>query len=633
MQKPIESTSIRLRSLVIGGILIPVNLYWLMKAEVVWVSVYSTVLSLFFNVTFCLFVLVLINGLLRKYAPDFSMNRGELLTIYIMLSIATGIFGHDFIRILIHTMGAAHWFATPENEWAELFFGYLPKWLIVDNKNALKGYYEGDSELYIVNNLKAWIPPVLAWSSLILVVIFVMFCINVIIRKQWTENEKLTYPIIQLPIEMTGTGFFKNKLFWIGFGIAGAIDLLNGFNFLFPTIPSIHLRSDLGAFFTEKPLSAMGWTPLCFYPFIVGLTYFMPLDLSFSCWFFYVFWKLQLIIRSALGFTPMSGPYLSYQSSGAWLGMGLLSLWISRRHLMLVLKKIVGYEDNINDSKEPMSYRTATLCIVASTAFIVLFCYYAGMSVGITLLLFSLYFIISIAVVRMRASLGPPTHDLYDAGPDRILVSIIDPRKLGPRNLSMLSLLYWLGYDYRSHPMGHQLEGFKIAERVGINNKKLVSVMMIAAFIGVISGFWIFIHVSYKYGAQNFGATWIGWTSFYHLQTWLTNPPQMDYNLLGQLGFGIGFTFFLMIIRKFLFQFPFHPVGFAVAGSWTMSWMWFSILIGWLVKWMILKFGGIKTHQSATPLFFGMILGQHIIGSLWTLSSEVFKRSMYGFFP
>ena len=207
-----DRTQVRFRSFIIGSILIPVNLYWLMKAEVVWVSVYSTVLSLFFNVVFCLFVLVMLNSLSKRYFPGLSMNQGELLTIYVMLSIATGIFGHDFIRILIHTMGASRWFASPENEWADLFFRYLPKWLVVDEKSVLQAYYEGDSTLYTAEHLREWLVPVLAWSSLIFVVVFVMVCINVIIRKQWTENEKLTYPIIQLPLEMTGSWFFRNRL-------------------------------------------------------------------------------------------------------------------------------------------------------------------------------------------------------------------------------------------------------------------------------------------------------------------------------------------------------------------------------------------------------------------------------------
>ena len=628
-----KRTQVRFRSLVIGSILIPVNLYWLMKAEVVWVSVYSTVLSLFFNVVFCLFALALVNILSKRYLPRLAMNQGELLTIYVMLSIATGIFGHDFIRILIHTMGAARWFASPENEWADLFFRYLPEWLVIDDSKVLQAYYEGDSTLYTLSHIKEWYMPVLAWSGLILVVVYVMICINVIIRKQWTENEKLTYPIIQLPLEMTSAGFFKSRLLWLGFAIVGALEVLNGFSFLFPTLPSIRLKTNIGVLFTEAPFSAIGWTPLCFYPFILGLSYFMPLDLSFSLWFFYIFWKIQLVVRSALGFSRMPGPYLSYQSSGAWLGIGLLALWTSRRHLMQVLKRAAGRKKSIDDSREPMRYRTAILGIIGGITAIILFCYQAGMSVWVVLLLFTIYFLILIAIARMRAELGPPTHDLYNAGPERIVVSGIGARKLGPGNLTMFSLLYWLGYGYRSHPMGHQLEGFKIAERLGIDSKKLLLAMMVAAFIGVFASFWIFLHVAYNRGSQNFRAMGIGRATFYHLQTWLSNPPQLDYPLLKQAGFGMVFTFFLMFIRRIFFQFPLHPVGYAVAGSWTMSWMWFSIFTGWIVKQAILRFGGPKVYRNLVPLFLGMILGQYIMGSLWTLLSEVIKKSVYGFFP
>jgi len=628
-----RNKSVTPRSLLIGAVLIPINLYWLMQAEVVWVSVYSTVLSLFFNVTFCIFVLALLNIILRKYLPRFAMNRGELLIIYIMLSIATGIFGHDFIRILIHTMGAAHWFATPENEWAALFFRYLPNWLVVDDSSALRAYYEGDSTLYIVEHFNAWLFPAIAWSSLIIVVLFVMLCINVIIRKQLIEREKLSYPIIQLPLEMTKAGFFSKKLFWLGFGLAASLDILNGFNYLFPILPNLRLRTNLGIFFTEKPFSAIGWTPICFYPFVVGITYFMPLELSFSCWFFYIFWKFQSILRSAFGLSPIPGPYLSYQSSGAWLGIGLISIWMGRHHLISVLKKATGYRKNIDDSEEPMHYRNAILGIFLGMTFITIFCNYAGMSIWVTLILFFLYFLIAIAVAKMRASLGPPTHDLYNVGPERLMVSSIGARKLGAKNLTMFSLFYWLGYDYRSLPMGHQLEGFKISERVNMNNKKLVFAMMIAAVIGTFAAFWIFLRVSYIHGAQHFGASGIGWVSFRHLQIWLNNPAQIDYPLLKQVTFGLSFTLFLMLVRRFFLQFPFHPVGYAVAGSWTMSWMWFSIFIGWLVKNTILKFGGLKKYQSITPLFLGMFLGQHIVGSLWTISSEIFQRRMYGFFP
>ena len=71
------------------------------------------------------------------------------------------------------------------------------------------------------------------------VLYFVLICINVILRKQFTEHERLTYPITWMPLEMGRdiSGFLRNKLMWLGFGIAAGISLLNGLAHLIPIRP------------------------------------------------------------------------------------------------------------------------------------------------------------------------------------------------------------------------------------------------------------------------------------------------------------------------------------------------------------------------------------------------------------
>ena len=68
-----------------------------------------------------------------------------------------------------------------------------------------------------------------------------MVSVNSLVHKQWTENEKLSYPIIQLPLKLTigggASGILKSRIMWIGFVLAGTIDILNGLNFLFPSVP------------------------------------------------------------------------------------------------------------------------------------------------------------------------------------------------------------------------------------------------------------------------------------------------------------------------------------------------------------------------------------------------------------
>ena len=150
--------------------------------------------------------------------------------------------------------------------------------------------------------------------------VFLMVCINTLVRKQWTEHEKLSYPIIQLPLELTSIGnrtnLLRNKMMWLGFGIAGAIDILNGLHHLYPTVPSLGGRLyDLRPFFTQKPWSAIGWTPIAVFPFAVGMAFFIPLDLSFSCWFFYLFWKGGTCLWGCLGLCVVCQIFRSLMSS------------------------------------------------------------------------------------------------------------------------------------------------------------------------------------------------------------------------------------------------------------------------------------------------------------------------------
>ncbi len=61
-------------------------------------------------------------------------------------------------------------------------------------------------------------------------------------------------------------------------------------------------------------------------------------------------------------------------------------------------------------------------------------------------------------------------------------------------------------------------------------------------------------------------------------------------------------------------------MGFAASPiGWAMLVIWFSIFLGWLSKFIILKAGGLKLYRRARPLFLGLILGDCIMGGIWTI--------------
>ena len=627
------SSSVGWRSIAIGLLLIPINCYWITYIELVQYSAQPTIVSLIFTVVFNVLVLIGLNQVFKQFLPRFALSQGELLVVYVMLSVASATAGHSMMEILVSTLGHAFWFATPENDWKDLFWRYIPSWLAVSDKGVLSGYYEGDSTLYTKQHLLGWLTPVLNWFAFLFVMLFVMVCITVIVRRPWTEDEKLAYPIIQLPARMTSDGFFTNRLMWIGFGLVAAFDVVNGLHHVFPAIPSVYEKAYRFRF-TEKPFSAMEWLRLGIYPFVLGIGFLIPLDLLFSTWFFFWVWKGQQVVGSMMGLEGTGYPYVNYQGFGAYMGIFLIAVWRSRRHL----QNWLGAKARSTSTRdEPMSPLILVLALIAGIAFLTFFCLRAGMSLWAILVFFGLYFAFSTAVSRMRAELGSPMHDLHYTGPERVMVAALGTRPLGPNNLSMFSFFWFFTRTFDSHPMPHQLEGFKLASTSGIRSRFMLFAILIALCVGILSQFWALISIPYRLGALHemsrvpiiYGSE--PWTQ---LQRWLAHPLAPDYWALGFTGIGLLFALFLMLMRMKFFWFPFHPAAYAaVCGSWAVNYIWFSLGIVWVLKLVLLKYGGRNAHRKAMPFFLGLILGQFTVGSLWTILGMVFNIPTYGIWP
>lgn len=633
MKQTLSSPGVTTKAIILALILIPLNNYWILYMETgVWWTQYPTTMSIFFNAVFILFVLTCLNLAARRWLKRWVFSQGEMLTIYIMLNLASAVCATDMIQVLVPMLGHPFWFASPENEWEELFWRYIPRWLTVSDKSVLTDYYGGESTLYESYKIKAWLIPALWWIGLFFALLFVMLCINVIVRRQWMEREKLAYPIARLPYELTGEetrkALFRNKLFWIAFGIVGVIDIVNVLNYFYPTVPNLYVRTNLNQFFTEKPFSAIGWTPFAFYPFIIGLGYFMPLDLSFSCWFFYLFRKSQMVFGAIAGLKSLPNfPYDREQSLGAYIGLSIFALWSGRHYIRGILKTAMSR--STDDMSEPMRYRTALFGILGGFIFIVFFFTKAGMSLWVVLLAFCIYYALSVGITRMRAESGAPAHDLHFMGPDYAIPAIVGTKRLGASNLTVLTFLYSFNRAHRAHPMPHQLEGFKLAEQTGINTRRLTYAICLAVLVGMIASFWIYLHVTYRFG----GSGWTGWESFNRLQQWLSYPGGTDYPAASFIGAGMVFSIFLQIMRVRLFWWPFHAVGYAVSGAadWCMNWIWASLLVSCLVKWIILRHGGVKTYRKAIPFFIGMVLGEFVTGSVFSIAGLIYGTRVYAF--
>ena len=476
MTSPPQQRALTWRILCIFAVSAPINCYFLIQMEVVRYTFPTWVVPLS-NVIFILTAVMLINSVIRLLSNNFALKQGELLLLYVTLSFATSLAGCDILQAILSVLGHSFWFATEENEWRTLFWHHLPQWLTVSDRDALRGYYLGESSLYRPHHLRVWIPVVGAWLLLFTVIAFIFMCLNTILRRQWSQRERLTFPIIQLPLAMTNpvSGFFRNKRMWIGFAIAASISLFNGLSHLYPVIPHIPVTR---RFFTfqEAPFSLYGTIITAFYPFAIGLMFLMPLDILFSTTLFYFLYRNEVALAKAVGWSSIPRfPYLNEQTIGAFVGLCFFFGWTGKRHFWSVLKSALPSGERLLNGKfsfasdtkspseqsdEPMPYRVAVWGFVLGILLFAFLLYKAGMAPWLAFTFAILFLITPLVTTRIRAESGIFVHAYHWQAPRYILNTILGTHRLGAQNLTALSVCFF-NRDYRPQQMPHQLEAFK----------------------------------------------------------------------------------------------------------------------------------------------------------------------------
>ena len=636
IQKPVTfQNGLTVKSFLLALVLIPFNVWWLIELEVVRVG-YPTIIHPQANVIFIIFWLLLIGYFLHKLSPKLGLSQQELLTVHFMLCIVSCLCSWDMLQILMPIMSYPFRFATPENDWRNLFWRNIPEWLTVSDEKTLLGYYEGDSSLYTLHYLKAWLSPVVAWSSFIFVLMLVLLCINTLLRIQWTEHERLSYPLTQLPLEMTSPRlrFFRNRLMWIGFSIAALISIVNLLHSIYPVIPYIPIkRQGIG-----------GGIRVSFYPFVIGMSFMMPRDLLFSCWVFFWLYKIELMVGDMMGWQNLPRfPYAAEQGFGVYLGLLVFALWIGRSHFIGIVRHLFASSKSrfqLDDSREPMPYRLAVIGIVFGIIFLTVFSYKAGMSLWVIPIFFGIYFLLSIMITRLRAELGFIVHGHgYRPGidPHSMIVTGFGTWQLTTNTLTVFSMYIFFNRAYWVNPMPEQLEAFKMSERRNINLRHTAIAILLATAIGLVVSFWFLLDSFYRHGHESAHfhphSLWYGRMAYGQLENWLNYPREADGPALAFMGGGFGLTAVLMFLRTRFLWWPLHPLGYVTADSWGMFNLWSCIFVAWAIKTIILRYGGLGSYRRAVPFFLGVALGDYIVGFIWSILSILTNTPLYSFFP
>ena len=641
------------RAIALGLLLVPLHCWWAIRTEVFTGGSELIEGSLLPLAVFTFFLLVLTNIALSRAAPRFALSRVELLFVYVMQTTSLGVAGLGQLQFLNQALVGIYRPSPSDSQWKD-YLPFVPRWWVPDPA-VVPDYLKGNSTLFTLEHLRGWGIPFVVWTGFILVLYFSFLCLNTLLRRHWIENERLPFPLMQIPLELTQQGatgsLLRQPSFWIAFVLVCLIRSVSALHRVEPSFPEPPLFGpkgqliDIGSSFVEHPWNAIGYFRVSFHPLIIGITYFLPLDVSFSQWFFYLVVKAEVILSAALGFRASSNPataeipFNGEQGAGAFLAIALFSLWSARRHLQDVVGKAFGERPHIRDDDEPLSYATAVFglgaCFLALVAFVAL----GGIPWGLGALFFLLYLLMILTVTRLRAEAGPMLNYGPDMNPHRMLTLIPGTRTWDTQGLTAFSYLNWFDSDYRTVAMPPQLEALKMAEATHLRPRRLALWMLGAAALATVTSFISVVALYYHYGAltpqgDNGWRSYNGFTPFQLLDNLVRNPRPPETNRLGWIGVGFAATTALIKARSQFAWWPFHPVGFALAqAGYALPWVWFPTLLGWLAKALILRYGGMRLYRRAIPFFVGLILGDIVIACLWSLIGVLLDTQMYMFFP
>lgn len=632
------SGRLSLRALLLGSLLVIASATWAVQIELVWWTSRNW-FALYYHVVFLLFALVGLNALAGRLPGICPLDRSELLLIAIMLTVATPVAGHMFLQRLVPIITHAFEYQRPENRWERLLLPLLPGWLVVSDPEALRAVYSGHATLYQRAVWAPLLPPLLAWLGFTLALLGTMVSLNRLLRRQWIERERLSYPVVELPFQMlsgsagshSASTFWRQPLLWLGFGLAGGIDMLNGLSYLWPSLPELRLSHDMRPYLAEKPWSNMGNVALAYRPHVIGLGYLIPTDLSFSLWFFFLIAKTQLVLASLQGWDVLPEfPYLHYQSFGAYLALFGFAAAASGPSLVRAIKARRASEPWLGGEE-----RRAAIGVGAGLLALVGFGVAAGMVWWAALAFFAIYFAVAIAISRMRAEAGVPVHDLLIQGPGWALAGVFGPDRFPPTTLAAFALFHWFNRDTSCHPMPYQLEAYKLADRGGLSPRAVTLAIGVALFLGTLAAVGAVLQTVTQLG----GATakiqgqflWYGRQPYQQVGRWLDAPTPPNTPAGMAVLVGAALTWGMQWARTRVLIWPFHPIGYALQAGWLMPNIWSCLLIAWVLKLAILRYGGLAGYRRLMPFFLGLMLGEYTVQGAWALVGVLLQIPTYPF--
>jgi len=568
-----------------------------------------------------LMFLVALRAGLRLFTGRFRLSRKQIVTIYAFVSISVSIgFVNFYRRILVNL--------TAPNYGTELSLqklkDFVPQWLAPTDHVVVTQFWEGSPTGAVP--WKAWLVPMLTIGGTLLLFYIVMICMLRLFYKRWSAEERLTYPVAQLALNMVeggkerrgaGAAILRSPIFWVGGGSALLFNLIYIIPALHPHWPMPPYYIPVSRYLVDPPWNAAGKWNIRFNPVVFGLGFLVSTDVLLSIWVSFLLLKFEAVFLASWG-VPRIAVFVieEQQGIGASAAVALFMVWAARRHILRALRRVLPGAEH-SDPEE--AGRWTVIFFAGGIAGLLLIMTRAGMVLWLAVAFLILLLVRSLVMARVRAQTGIP--QIYLAlGSVRQMVWLLGGVLLastGMRSVAGLVFMSTVLCLCASLLVPHHADAFFLAERSGLGTKRWALIAVLAVVVSLVLVNLTHLPVFYQEGSANIQEMTTKHADGQARQTLdpvlRAQPPEKIKLAMGVVGFAT--TCILAYFRRF-YWFPFHPMGF-VASCAIGHQIFGPILLIWFIKWVILRYFGGEVYRKARDYFLGLVMGHFFVASIW----------------
>ncbi len=583
----------------------------------------------------------------QPLAKKFKFTTHEMAIINIMVVFGGLVIGQGFFIPWLGTVVGLQWLSISDPQKYSPFLETLSSRLIIKSEEAVMSFYSGDVSV----PWKVWAWPCLTWALFLGVMVFMALCMARLVWTRWSKAEQLVFPIAVVKASIiedlvphaiiTQKGekqlreaLFTDPLLWIGLIISfifmGSV-ILNNF---YPNVPSLDMYGTVNnlrrSIFKGNPvLDSAFYRSASIDPIAIGALWFVNLKVLFSIWFFDLFSKvLNIFFINAGAFGMVAGNIskpktIIYQpiGVGACIGLALVYLYNLRRDIIEIFKG--GIKDAEADDGPPISHKIAVIGLLLGFVFLVVFAKLLGVGAIWALVFFLVLFSGSLTMARARTESGVAYLGTQPIYLDQDwFIPFFGSDILGAQNMVNIGFFGHLTLTRMSGNLGGLLDSFKMGDFVGLDKKKVFKGVAFGMLIGLAIAYLVFLPYFHRTGAS------LGWTrirsNYYYAferKVNLLHSPTLKADPYVRIWTGIGVVVsaLLYYLNTIFVWWPFHHVGFLMGYSALSTWYADNALIAWVIKGIIMRYGGVALYRRVTPAFVGLILGQVLAGMMGLL--------------